>query len=329
MIDLTAFQEARVAVLGSEGLLGSAVSRLLRKIQGDSHPDDRISPVELLDCDELAAAFASWEPDYILNLAGFNGGVGFQRPFSIFDRNITIPLNVLRAAAGTCPTAKILMPVASCAYGEPETLPPGIAQLDGMFDERDFLRGNPNPTVEAHGYAKRAVQLACRYARREYGVHAVTVCPPTCFGIDDRYGPDRSKVMAATIKRFADAADEGLAEVTCWGDGSPLREYLYADDCASLLLQALLAYDDSDIPLNVGCGVEWTVRETAEKVAALAGYKGRILWDKNRPNGQHRKRLNLSRMDKVLGPQSLTPFDEALAKTIDDYRARKKEGTLR
>jgi GDP-L-fucose synthase len=312
--------KARVLVTGASGLLGRHVCRLLR----EQFPDARLceTPGRSAggdDLTELGAAVAAvrWAmPDVVFHLAGRNGGIAFNAecPADVFFDNTAMALNVLRACArADRRPQKVVLPVASCAY----------SPLDAFgLDEKDFFAGLPDPSVRCHGLAKRNVQWACQFYRSQYGLRAVTVCPPTLFGEGDRYEPGRSKVVAGMVKRFCDAVREGRGEVTCWGSGRPLREVLYAGDAARLLVRAALYYDDSALPLNVGAGQEHTVEQLAALVARAAGYRGAIRWDATRPDGQLRKRLCLDRMYALLGGCAYTPIEEALRRTVEDYRCR-------
>lgn len=318
MIDLTPLKGKTILVVGGDGFLGYNILEQLHTLT-DSFPCQ--SSGDYTDYGVVLEEFSLHNPDYIINCAGQNGGVGYQKPFDIFDLNTSIPLNILRAAA-ECKVKKVLLPVASCAYD-------GDLAEDGLLPSASFLRGRPHESVEAHGYAKRNTQLACKFARDQFGLCAVTVCPPTLFGPRDRYDPDRSKIMAGMVKRFADAADQGLSEVTCWGTGKPLREFLFVEDAALLLLQALLAYDDSSQPLNLGGQFEFSIKDVAEMVAEEAGYRGSIQWDKEKPDGQMRKRLNTGRMNEYLGHQEFSDFRESLRTTIAAYRKDRDAGKLR
>lgn len=334
MIDLSTLKGKRVLVTGADGFLGTAVLGELRALGSEAVSDQVDGPRQYdlngyIDAEQLVRWVA---PDYVVHCAGFNGGVGFSREnsFRIFCDNTMMPLNLLWAAAHLDPLPKVLMPVASCAY------PHGVSwmvrdQGVGIFPEHEYVpeRPGPHPSIEAHGYAKRNAQLACKFAREQFHLHAVTVCPPTLFGPRDRYSPDRSKIMAAMVRRFADAADNNDPEVLCWGSGKPLREYLYVKDAAHLLLQALLAYDDSTQPLNIGGGFEFSIKDTAGMVAGTCGYRGTIQWDTSKPDGQYRKRLDTTRMYEILGEQIFTPFDEALRETVAAYRADRNSGRLR
>jgi GDP-L-fucose synthase len=317
-IDLTQLRGSTVRVYGACGFWGRHVVVKLRELGANVECITRQISKTLPD---TACSAILSDVDYVINLAGFNGGIAFgeQHAFSIFHTNTEIPFRILDTAIYCGFTGKIIMPIASCAY------PTGQSQLP----ETSLLDGEPHPTVMAHAHAKRNVQLACKFANQEFGIRAITVCPPTLFGPGDRFEPERSKVMAAMIRRFADAADNNDHEVQCWGTGQAKRQYLFVEDATNLLLQAMLSYEDSSLPLNIGSSVELTVRETAEKVASLCGYKGVIRWDSSKSDGQLLKSLQFSRMNELLGEQSFTDFDEALLKTIAYYREARDKGTLR
>lgn len=329
MIDLSPLRDASICIFGNNGFLGRAVKELAESVGASCYgtqSEDGERDYNATSTSEVHYLL-SGRPDYVINLAGFNGGVGFgaSHAFDIFDINTLIPLEILSAAAVRYHPKKILMPIASCAYPVLDREEPWLDPIP----EESLFRDEPHPSVMAHAYAKRNVQLACQFAHQQFGLAAVTVCPPTLFGPRDRYSPERSKIMAGMVRRFADAADENVPEVTCWGSGTPLREYLFVKDAAHLLLQALLVYEDSSLPLNIGCGEEHTIFQTAKLVAEVANYRGKINWDTTKPDGQYRKRLDLTRMHQILGRQAVTPFREALAETVAAYRRDRDAGSLR
>jgi GDP-L-fucose synthase len=324
-------RSARVLVTGGNGFLGRHVCAALKAAGATVViPQPRPEPnwLDLTNGKMLEMAFGNCGPDYVFHLAGYNGGIQFNAdyPADIFVFNTTMAMNVLEACK-TFKVKKVVSVVASCAYPEWEWChykDHGYRKYwrDVMFED-DFLDGPPHDSVACHGYAKRNLQLASRFYRQQYGLAAVCACPTTLYGPGDSYDPARTKVMGAMVKRFCDAADSGEQEVTCWGTGKPMREFLYVEDAAKLLVQVLEHYDDSTLPLNLGTGQELTVKDVAETVARGVEFSGRIGWDASKPDGQSRKRLDLTRMKSILPGVAVTPIDEGIRQTAADYRARR------
>ncbi len=300
---------ARVLVTGAGGFLGRYLAAALAAEGADVIPWDRA--VDLVEHRETVRQVVALRPDYAFHLAGHNGGIDFncRYPADIFLRNTAMALNLLAgcAAAGA---RKVLSTVSSCAYDSREHEP----------REEAFLCGRPHETAAGHGDAKRNALLGSGYFRRQYGLHAVCACPTTLYGPGDSFDPERTKVMGAMIKRFVDAALSGQREVTCWGSGRVLREFLYVQDCAGMLIAAMRLWDDSDRPLNLGTGQEHTVQELAETVARCVGFTGAIRWDTTKPDGQYRKRLDLTLMRRVLPDVPVTPLEEGIRRTAVHYR---------
>jgi GDP-L-fucose synthase len=330
-------KDKRVLVTGSEGFLGRHVIAALgkecdRPVVTVPHEEDPAKGVDLLRPDYVDVMFENVSRegpvDLVLHLAGYNGGLKFNsdRPADIFHRNTTMALNVL-GSARKHGAGKVVSMVASCAYPETEWVREvgdrGERYWEKhdceIMDERQFLDGPPHRSVACHAYAKRNIQIASSFYRKQYGLKAVCVCTPTLVGPGDRTDPDRTKVMTALIKKFVDAHRKGEPEVVCWGSGKPLREFMYVGDAADLILKAAALYDDSDLPLNLGTGQEVSIRDLTEIIAKATGYAGRIRWDETKPDGQYRKRLDITRMEALLGPQTFTPLEEGVRRTVEWY----------
>jgi GDP-L-fucose synthase len=280
---LARFTDSRILVTGATGFLGRHLTALLKAIGcqqvtavGGPDAEAELDGYDLRDPNEVYDLMSLGRFDHVFHLAGYNGGIQFNldNPFDIFADNTLVGVNILEGCR-RYGVKKVVGVVASCAYPAEEPYLDWEDRIDSrprdIMRERDFLDGPPHHSVACHGYAKRNLQLACSYARRQYGLSAVCACPTTLYGPGDSYEPARTKVMGGMVKRFVDAVDLGLDAVTVWGTGAPRREFLYAPDCARLLVETMLAYEDSDVPLNLGTGQELSVRELAEAVADLAG----------------------------------------------------------
>lgn len=324
-------KHSRVLVTGGTGFLGGHVVSALEgqgAIVYSPFRGNEEFGVDLTDRGHVETMFANCLDagplDYVFHLAGFNGGIQFNldAPADIFRRNTMMALNVLDACH-RWGVQKVVSVVASCAYPAELMRHTEYQHETELMHEDIFLEDMPHPTVACHGYAKRNLQLVSQFYRQQYGLRAVCACPTTLYGPGDSYDPRRTKVMGGMVKRFVDAVDNGEQEVVCWGTGAPKREFLYVEDAAKLLLQVLEHYEDSTMPLNLGTGQELTVKEVAETVARGVMFFGRIGWDASRPDGQMRKRLDLTRMRETLPGVELTPLDEGIRRTAADYRARR------
>lgn len=329
MIDLS---KAKVLVTGSDGFLGKHVLDVLEKEYNCFAYECSRRSWDLTVLNDARDAIHD-QPgfDYVIHLAGYNGGIAFNDAFpaDIFTRNTMMALNVLQASR-EYEVKKVLSVVASCAY--PDRIFHRIIEDNGCrtwqtkdidydyLEEEDFLGEPPHPGVACHGYAKRNLQLASSFYHKQYGLNAVCACPTTLYGPGDSFDSERTKLMGGMVKRFVDAVEEGRQDVVCWGSGSPLREFLYVTDAARLLVETLLHYDNSELPLNLGTGQEISVKDLAEKVAGVVGYTGKISWDTSRPDGQYRKRLDLTRMHEVLPRIRISSFDEGIAQTVSYYK---------
>jgi GDP-L-fucose synthase len=315
-----------VLVTGGSGFLGRHVVQKLRE-----NPDLRVAAIgqtsriekgiSVIGCDltnpgEVDRLFRVLSPGYVYHLAGYNGGIEFNRlnPARIFHDNTLMALNILEACKNHKVT-KLLSVVASCAY------PSLTLNIDGELVEREFLfqnnflDGEPHPSVACHAYAKRNLYLASRFYREQHNLNAICVCPTTLYGPGDSFDPQRTKVMAALVKRFVDAADEGLPSVTCWGTGNAWREFLYVADAADCLVYAMDHYNHPEL-LNLGTGQELLLKSLVRLVARIAGFSGEIYWDHEKPTGQIRKCL----VSNVFANRAFLPLEQGIEKTVAYYR---------
>jgi GDP-L-fucose synthase len=168
--------------------------------------------------------------------------------------------------------------------------------------------------------AKKALLVQCQAYREQYGMNAIFLLPVNLYGPRDNFDPESSHVIPALIRKCVEAVDEGRSEIVCWGDGSPTREFLYVEDCAEAIVLAAEQYDKPE-PVNLGSGHEISIRDLAEKVAGLTGFRGRVMWDASKPNGQPRRCLDVTRAAAEFGFRARTDFDEGLRQTIAYYRA--------
>jgi GDP-L-fucose synthase len=281
---------SRIYLAGHTGLIGSAIKRTLDSngfynLTTASHIE-----LELTDAMAVEHFFVSIKPEYVILAAGRVGGIveNQKYPADFMNINLAIQLNVLRAAHRVG-VRKLIFFGSSCMYPRECSQP---------MKESALFSGYPEPTSLAYAVSKLVGMQMCLAYNQQYGEKRfIPVIPTSVFGPNDNFDPDSGHVLSALIRRFHDAKKVGASVVQLWGSGSPQREFIHADDLARACL-VLLQTNISKLvlPLNVGTGEELTVRELAEKVADVVGYKGLITWDESKPDGALRKRLDSSRI---------------------------------
>lgn len=279
-------QDSKIYVAGHQGMVGSAIVRELQR-QGYNHIITRShNDLDLTNQQAVEDFFATESPDYVFLAAAKVGGIEANRtaPADFLYNNAMIAMNVIHAAwQHHCQKLQFLG--SSCIYPRmaPQPMP-----------EDCLLTSALEPTNEGYALAKIAGLKYCQYLNRQYGTHYISVMPTNLYGPNDNYHPQHSHVLPAMIQRFHQAKSQGLPAVVCWGDGSPLREFLHVDDLANLCV-FLMDHYNGDEPVNAGSGEEITIRELATLVAQTVGYTGHITWDNSHPNGTPRKLLDISK----------------------------------
>lgn len=302
-------KEAKIYVAGHRGMVGSAIVRELNR-QGYTRIITR-SHAELDLCDQAAVNefFAAENPDYVFLAAAKVGGIiaNAEHPADFMYQNMMLEMNVIHAAwRNGC--RKLLFLGSSCIYPRlaPQPMP-----------ESCLLTSALEKTNEAYALAKISGLKYCEYLNRQYGTDYISVMPTNLYGPNDNYHPRHSHVLPALIRRFHEAKVEGAPEVVCWGDGSPLREFLYVDDLANLCVFLMNNYSGNET-VNAGSGKEITIKELARIVADAVGYKGRIVWDTSKPNGTPRKLLDVSKA-AAMGWTYSTELREGIALAYNDF----------
>lgn len=302
-------KNAKIYVAGHRGMVGSAIVRALRAQGYDNIVTRTHHELDLTDQQAVNDFFAAEKPEYVVLAAAKVGGIeaNATAPADFMYMNMMLEMNVIHAAwKNRC--RKLLFLGSSCIYPRlaPQPMP-----------ESCLLTSSLEQTNEAYALAKISGLKYCEYLNRQYGTDFISVMPTNLYGPNDNYHPTHSHVMPALIRRFHEAKERGDAEVVCWGDGSPLREFLYVDDLADLCVFLLNNYSGNET-VNAGTGVEITIRELAELVAATVGYKGRIVWDTTKPNGTPRKLLDVSKARR-LGWTYKTELADGLRLAYDDF----------
>ena len=315
MIDL---KNKKVIVTGGMGFLGSSICKKLEDKKAIAIPV-KSEEVNLLNPEALIQFMAACKPEYCIHAAGYNGGIEFNRmyPADIFYSNTIMGLNV-HYACQYMGIKKVLSIMTSCAY--PDT---GMEVLK----EDTFWKGLPNKTIRAHGIAKRTLQTASEAYNDQYDLNAATVCVTNLYGPKDTFNLIRTKVVGALIRKFVEALENDEA-VECWGTGAPMREFMYVDDAAEAVVQALEKYEDVDTPLNIGTGSDISIKKLVDYIVGATNYKGEVFWNTEKPDGQMKKLLDTTRMKDIL---DVTPIEvqEGVKRTVQWYMENKEEADAR
>ena len=300
---------SKIYVAGHRGMVGSAIVRELQR-QGYTNIITRThQELDLLRQEEVERFFEEEKPEYVFLAAAKVGGIiANQSALADFMyENMMLEMNVIHSAwKNGCRKLEFLG--SSCIYPKfaPQPMP-----------ESCLLTSALEPTNEAYALAKISGLKYCEYLNRQYGTDYISLMPTNLYGPNDNYHPEHSHVLPALIRRFHEAKEQGLDSVTCWGDGSPLREFLYVDDLANLCVFLMNHYSGNET-VNAGSGKELTIKELTEKVARIVGYEGKIMWDTTRPNGTPRKLLDVSKA-KAMGWEAKVGLDEGIRLAYEDF----------
>lgn len=302
-------KEDKIFVAGHKGMVGSAIVRELQRCGYENIITKSHQDLDLTDQRAVNAFFADEKPEYVFLAAAKVGGIvaNQKAPADFMYQNMMLEMNVIHAAwQNGC--KKLLFLGSSCIYPRlaPQPMP-----------ENCLLTSSLESTNEAYALAKISGLKYCEYLNRQYGTDYISVMPTNLYGPNDNYHPEHSHVLPALIRRFHEAKQSGAKSVTCWGDGSPLREFLYVDDLAELCVFLMNNYSGNET-VNAGTGKEITIKGLTELVAKVIGYEGKIEWDTSRPNGTPRKLLDVSKATR-LGWRYHTELEEGIRLSYNDF----------
>lgn len=308
-------KDAKIYVAGHRGMVGSAIVRELER-QGYHNIVTRTHrELDLTSQQAVEDFFAAEKPEYVFLAAAKVGGIGANaaQPADFMWQNMTLEMNVIHSA-WRHGVKKLEFLGSSCIY--PRMAPQPMT-------EDCLLTSALEQTNEAYALAKISGLKYCEYLNRQYGTDYISVMPTNLYGPNDNYHPAHSHVLPALIRRFHEAVRSGADKVVCWGDGSPLREFLYVDDLANLCVFLMNNYSGNET-VNAGTGKELTIKELTETVARITGFKGRIEWDTTRPNGTPRKLLDVSKALK-LGWKYSTELEDGIRLAYADFLAHEED----
>jgi len=302
--------DKNVVVTGGSGFLGSFVVAATRQRGAKTVVVPRKAKYDLRRREAILDLLNDAKPDVIIHLAATVGGIGANRahPAEFFYDNLMMGAQLLheswRAGVG-----KFVAVGTVCAYPKYTPIP---------FKEEDLWNGYPEETNAPYGLAKKMLLVQSESYRAEYGFNSIFLLPVNLYGPGDNFDLETSHVIPALIRKCVEAKNRGDHEIVAWGDGSPTREFLYAEDAAEGILLAAERFNKSD-PVNIGSGSEISIKDLTETIARLTGFTGNIVWDTSKPNGQPRRALNTERAWREFGFKATTDFETGLRRTIEWY----------
>jgi len=312
-------KDDKIVVFGHSGLVGSAITRKLKNAEFTNIVTKTRQELDLLDQKAVNSFFADEKPEYVFLAAARVGGIMANNKFpaDFIYENLVIETNVIHSSY-VHKVRKLLFLGSSCIY--PRNAPQPI-------QENYLLTSELEPTNAPYALAKIAGVIMCQSYNRQYRSNFISVMPTNIYGPNDNFHPENSHVLPALIRKFHEAKDRNAPEVTMWGTGSAKREFLYVDDLASACVFLMSNYNDPDI-INIGTGEEISIKELAEKISGVIGYRGKIIWDPSKPSGTPRKLLDVTKINQ-LGWRHEVSLEDGIKKTyqwfktnIDRFRAK-------
>jgi GDP-L-fucose synthase len=300
----------RICVTGGGGFLGSFVVEALRARGCRDVFVPRQRDYDLTTTTGIERMFTDARPQVLFHLAAVVGGIGANanNPGSFFYKNAIMGIQLLEHARLSA-VEKTVVAGTICAYPKFASIP---------FREDALWDGYPEETNAPYGIAKKALLVQCQAYRQQYGMSAVYLLPVNLYGPRDNFDLESSHVIPAIIRKAVTARDARRPSFTCWGDGSPTREFIYVADAAEALILAAERYDGAE-PVNVGSSREISIRELAQTISRIAGFTGEIRWDTSRPNGQPRRKLDVTKAAELFGFHAQTSFEDGLRETLAWY----------
>lgn len=305
------WSQRRVCITGGAGFLGSFVQEVLRERGAKALFIPRIEEYDLTQLEDIRRMLDDARPDLIIHLAALAGGIGANRarPAEFFYQNLMMGVPLLHEA-WKYGVEKFVAIGTICAYPKYTPIP---------FKEENLWDGYPEETNAPYGLAKKMLLVQAQAYRDQYDFNAIYLLPVNLYGPRDNFDLETSHVIPALIRKMVEAEEKGESEVVLWGDGSPTREFFYAGDAARGIALAAERYNQRE-PVNLGAGMEISIKDLATLIADLTGYSGDIVWDTSKPNGQPRRALDVTKAREYFGFEAEVPFEEGLQRTIAWYK---------
>ncbi len=301
----------RVCVTGGAGFLGSFVQETLRERGATEIFIPQIEDYDLTKIEDIRRMLADSKPDLIIHLAALAGGIGANRarPAEFFYKNLMMGVPLMHEAWKSG-VDKFVVIGTICAYPKFTPVP---------FKEENLWDGYPEETNAPYGLAKKMLLVQSQAYREQYGYNSIYLLPVNLYGPRDNFNLETSHVIPALVRKMIEAQQRGDEQVTLWGDGSPTREFFYAGDAARGIVLAAERYNSSE-PVNLGAGMEISIKDLAELISKLTGFEGEIVWDTSKPNGQPRRGLDVSLAKDYFGFEAQMSFEEGLRRTIEWFK---------
>jgi GDP-L-fucose synthase len=313
MIDIA---QKRICVTGSKGFLGTHLFEKLKKRGCRDIFEADIDKYDFRRLDDILRMYDEIKPDIVIHLAAKVGGIGAnrERPGEFFYDNLLMGVQLMEIGRQR-KIEKFVALGTICCYPKYTPVP---------FKEENLWDGYPEETNAPYGLAKKMLLVQSQAYRAQYGFNSIFLMPVNLYGPRDNFDPAISHVIPALIKKCFDAIEANIHEIVVWGTGKATREFLYVEDCAEGIILATEKYDKSE-PVNLGAGFEISIKDLVNLIVKLVGFKGRIVWDKSKPDGQPRRSLDTSIAEKEFGFKAKMPFEQGLKKAIDWYREHRSD----
>lgn len=303
----------RIALTGGRGFLGQHTHRALERLGASVIPLGR-GDYDLIEQAQVRQLYADLRPDMVIHLAAAVGGIGanIANPGRFLYENAMMGLLLLEEARRAGVRRFVLIST-TCAYPQAAPLP---------MREADLWAGPPTGATGPYGVAKRMLHEAARVYQQQYGLDGIVLLLSNLYGPGDHYAEDKSHVIPALIRRYTEAVEAGASVITHWGSGAPTREFIHVEDAARAIALAAARHHDPE-PVNIGTGIETSIRDLTTQIGALVGYQGRVEWDTSKPDGQPRRFLDVSQA-RAFGFEARIALQDGLRDTIEDYRAQRR-----
>lgn len=304
----------RIVITGGKGFLGHHVTAAVKKRNPEAVFPIGYTDYDLRDVEHIRKLIADTRPNLVIHLAAKVGGIGANRehPAEFFYDNLMMGVQLVHEC-WKANVEKMVLLGTVCAYPKFTPVP---------FKEDDLWNGYPEETNAPYGLAKKMLLVQSQAYRQEYGYNSIFLLPVNLYGPHDHFDPKVSHVIPALIKKCVEAKEKNAPFIEAWGDGSPTREFLFARDGAEGILLAAERYNESE-PVNIGSSFEISIKDLTETIARLTGFQGEIRWDPSQPNGQPRRKLDVTRAQEKFGFRSTTTFEDGLRETIAWYLANR------